>query len=246
MEKKLVRVPFEVELAKKIAEKSVEGKIVTREGKDVRVVCWDKKGGKFPIIALVKEGNENEETSHFTVHGMFYYGKESAIDLMLEIPEYTTFKDGDILICECGTPFIYKDTKDRHGNFSAYCGIDLQGTIFFDMKGWTYSIKGYANEEQKKIIIDALKLSKEPKAKEYLKRFFNIEVKPECEFKPKDWILIRDDYEDMWCLDIYSHKVWDKDEECYHYYCVGGWSYQCIPYNDQTKHLLGTTDNWEE
>lgn len=21
---------------------------------------------------------------------------------------------------------------------------------------------------------------------------------------------------------------------------------QCIPYNKQTKHLLGTTDNWEE
>lgn len=43
METKYVRVPFEVELAKKITEKLVDGRIVTRDGRSVRVVCWDRK-----------------------------------------------------------------------------------------------------------------------------------------------------------------------------------------------------------
>ena len=39
----------------------------------------------------------------------------------------------------------------------------------------------------------ALKASKEPKAKEYLKRFFGIEEKPKYEFKPFDKVLVRDE-----------------------------------------------------
>ena len=251
METKYVRVPFEVELAKRIQNKEFEGRIVTRDGIHVRVVCWDKIDDDSPIVALLKY-REKEVVETFMIDGRWHCegDEESNLDLLLEIPEYMTFKDGDILICECGTPFIYKDTKDRHGNFSAYCCIDLQGNIFFDMKGWTYSIKGHANEEQKKIIIEALKESKEPKAKEYLKRFFtnhsnSSNIGKDCEFKPKDWVLTREGIEDRWCLNIFSHRVWDEDEKCYLYYCVGGWDYECIPYNEQTAHLLGTTESYE-
>lgn len=244
MEQKLVKAPFYVELAKKITNGEIEGRVVTREGDSVRILCWDKKDKTYHLAALVDDGIEENYRS-YTNEGIWNTDETCTLkkyDLMLEIPEYMTFKDGDILICECGTPFIYKDTKDRHGNFSAYCGIDLKGTIFFDMKGWTYSIKGYANEEQKKIIIDALKASKEPKAKEYLKRFFNIEVKPECEFKFRDVVLVRTSEKDKWCAAEFSHIESDR------WYAVFGGIYYkyCIPYNEQTAHLLGTTDNWEE
>ena len=241
MEQKLVKVPFEVEVAKKITEKSVEGRIVTRDGRNVRILSFDRKGkAKRPIVALIDEDAE-EHIYVFTLQGIIIVKDEpNQNDLMLEIPEYMTFKDGDILICECGTPFVYKDTKDRHGNFSAYCGIDLQGNIFFDMKGWTYSIKGHANEEQKKNIIEALKTSKEPKAKEYLKRFFNIEQKQEYEFKPFDKVLVKDHDEDSeWRCDLFSRKNEDGL-----YICVGSIYEQCIPY-EGNEHLLGTSDNPE-
>lgn len=42
-------------------------------------------------------------------------------------------------------------------------------------------------------MVDALKASKEPKAKEYLKRFFGIEEKPKYDFKPFDKVLVRDE-----------------------------------------------------
>ena len=239
----MVRVPFDVEMAKKITNGEVEGRVVTRDGRSARVVCWDKKSDSIYNIVGLIDGNIMEIMLTYTTNGYEVQEEERNNDLMLEIPEYMTFKDGDILICECGTPFIYKDTKDRHGNFSAYCGIDLQGTIFFDMKGWTYSIKGYANKEQKKIIIDALKASKEPKAKEYIKRFFDIEVKPECEFKPFEKVMVRD-ADGVWFADIFSHY---SNSSEFKYKTAGGGSWECcIPYNEQTAHLLGTDKDWEE
>lgn len=64
METKMIRVPFDVELAKKITNGEVEGKIVTRNGKNVRIVCFDRKSelNKFPILALIE--NEKVETSY--------------------------------------------------------------------------------------------------------------------------------------------------------------------------------------
>lgn len=239
MEQKLVKVPFEVELAKKIANGEVDGRIVTDNGNVVRIVCFDMLDDKGRIIGLRKDDNYKEIALTFNDSG--YCVQNPSRKLMLEIPEYMTFKDGDILICECGTPFVYKDTKDRHGNFSAYCGIDLQGNIFFDMKGWTYSIKGHANEEQKKNIIEALKTSKDPKAKEYLKRFFGVEQKQEYEFKPFDKVLVKDHDEDSeWRCGLFSHKNEDGL-----YICVGSIYEQCIPY-EGNEHLLGTINELEE
>ena len=237
----MVIVPFEVELAKKITNNECEGKIITRDGRSVRILCFDRKS-EAPIVSLVLVDGNEEGFHPYTLDGRWKHEKEDKFDLMLEIPEYMTFKDGDILICECGTPFIYKDVKGRHGCVSAYVAIDLQGKIFFDIKDWTYSIKGRADEAQCEVLIDSLKASKEPKAKEYLKRFFGIEQKQDCEFNPKDWILCRCG-KNEWTLCQFSH-INKKTKQCV---SVNGLFWDIfIPYNDQTAHLLGTTDNWEE
>lgn len=245
METKYVKVPFEVELAKRIHNGECEGNIITREGKDVRVVCWDKKGGKFPIIALVKKDNEDEETSHFTAHGMFYYGEESAIDLMLEIPEYMTFKDGDILMLQnqYHFVFVYKSELGKYGN---YFGITLDDCdSFFDSRITSEHDESIiefrkANTEEKQKLIDTLKARKEPKAKEYLKRFFGIEQKQKHEFKPFDRVICRDDYSE-WFVDMFSHVDGNGS-----FACIGSvWKY-CLPYNEQTAHLLGTEKDYKE
>ena len=46
----MIRVPFEVELAKRIQNGECEGRIVTREGFGARVVCWDMKNDGFPAL----------------------------------------------------------------------------------------------------------------------------------------------------------------------------------------------------
>lgn len=247
MGNKLVIVPFDLELSKEITNGEVEGRIITRVGNSVRILCYDVIGNNYKICGLVNSG-KSEEPEVFTEKGLLYEGQKDDLDLMLEIPEYLSFKDGDIITfgnkedsLSTGI-FCKRDSKTSH---ECYVILSYLGNLSFHDKGRTYNNARLATEEEKQKLIDALKESKDPEAKECLK-MLGIEVKQYFEFKPKDWILIRDNSEDMWCLDIYSHKVWDKDEKCYHYYCVGGWSYQCIPYNEQTAHLLGTNQDWKE
>ena len=55
-------------------------KIVTREGKDARIICTDAKGN-FPIIALVEIYNDNETVLRFKENGRFYNDTENSSDL---------------------------------------------------------------------------------------------------------------------------------------------------------------------
>ena len=59
------------------------------------------------------------------------------------------------------------------------------------------------------------------------------------EFKPKEWVLTRDDDDEDWKLNIFSHK----DEGCF--CCVSSVWEQCIPF-EGNEPLLGTSDSPEE
>lgn len=48
-----------------------------------------------------------------------------------------------------------------------------------------------ATDSEKQKMIKALKKSENPKAKEYLKRFFGIKEEPKYDFKPFDKVLVR-------------------------------------------------------
>ena len=61
--------------------------------------------------------------------------------------------------------------------------------------------------------------------------------------KPFDRVLVRDYNDDKWVCSIFSHI----EPECiFPYACIYlNWKF-CIPYNDDTKHLVGTTDEAPE
>lgn len=60
--------------------------------------------------------------------------------------------------------------------------------------------------------------------------------KQETELKPFDKVLVRNNDDDEWVCDIFSHI-----DELAFYYCVGTRWEQCIPY-ESNEHLLGTTN----
>lgn len=66
------------------------------------------------------------------------------------------------------------------------------------------------------------------------------ETKKSCSFKPFDKVLVRDDPDydqDHWRCDFFSHI----DNNCF--VASGGeWS-ECIPYNEETQHLVGTNQD---
>ena len=59
--------------------------------------------------------------------------------------------------------------------------------------------------------------------------------------KPFDKVLVRDSDNESWCCDLFSHI---REENIgYKYVASGFFLYRCcIPYNEETKHLVGTTD----
>ena len=61
--------------------------------------------------------------------------------------------------------------------------------------------------------------------------------------KPFDKVLVRCFRNHIWKVDFYSHKRNYKELP---YECVGNIYKYCIPYNDDTKHLVGTTDKAPE
>lgn len=238
METKYVRVPFEVELAKKITEKSVVGRIVTNFGKEVRIICFNMLNEKAPIIGLRRDDNFNETALSFNVRG--YCVQNTDCYLILELPEYMTFKDGDVIVCD-KIVLLFSGDVNQYDLCGCYCSLfgDTESLdLNFDYKGVLPETR-LATESEKQKLINALKASKEPKAKEYLKRFFGIEVKPECEFKPFDKVIALNK-ETKWYPDFFSFI----DEDNY-FVCIGGYYKECIPYNEQTAHLLGTTGNYE-
>ena len=60
--------------------------------------------------------------------------------------------------------------------------------------------------------------------------------------KPFDKVLIRNGNNYKWICGLFSCI----SDGTYKYYCAGSCAKYCIPYNDDTKHLLGTTDEAPE
>ena len=62
---------------------------------------------------------------------------------------------------------------------------------------------------------------------------------------PFDKVLVRDTYEALWRCTFYSHERGGYDSE--YKYCTTSSVYEyCIPYNEETKHLVGTKDEAPE
>lgn len=62
--------------------------------------------------------------------------------------------------------------------------------------------------------------------------------------QPYDKVLVRDNSSQYWECQFFSYII--KDEYVYPYVCVYGSYVYCIPYNDETKHLIGTMDEAPE
>ena len=96
-------------------------KVVTRDGREVRIICTDAKGDE-PIIALVYNNNREEENVYtYNRDGYFYKDNDSCLDLF-----FATVKRE-------GWTNIYKD-KDG--------GFYLSGLIFESEKEAKEAVNG--------------------------------------------------------------------------------------------------------
>lgn len=165
-------------------------------------------------------------------------GKLNLETLKIEKPE---FKDGDIvtIMPHIGDKLIYLFKAEDDEKYYGHAFLD--GNIAIVNED-SYCQKDFctarpSTDEEKQQLFSAL--AKKNMAWDAEKKQF-VDLKPKIEFKPFDKVVVRDTEYSTWCADLFSHI-----DEDYRYACVGAtWSF-CIPYNKETAHLLGTTEDWE-
>lgn len=65
------------------------------------------------------------------------------------------------------------------------------------------------------------------------------------QFKPFDQVLVRDSNKGKWLMSHYGYETTGVERQVH--VCSNGTSfYQCIPYNEETAHLLGTTNSYRK
>lgn len=246
MEQKIVTVPFDLETAKKIRNGEKLGQIVTEKGRNrAEIVYEDNLCNAYPLLVVIH--SIPVLADWFSSTGKAF---NDANRLLLEVPEYTTFKDGDVLSNEEGNYIFILNTNGKYltsiyASFSIKRGLTISDTIAANGN----NIERYrlATDSEKQRMINALKASKEPKAKIYLKRFFGIEEKPKYDFKPFDKVLVRDEDDKEWHISLFAREIVDDYNGLpYKYECSNGtlWDY-CINF-EGNECLLETAENPEK
>ena len=166
----------------------------------------------------------------------------------LEIQKQPEFKEGDILLYKSAKFTFFSSIFILDTNrMSSYVRFSIgKGSIDYDVPVYNlYTDRfRYATEEEKQQLFDAL--SKEGKAWDAVKKEV-VDLKPKVEFKPFDKVLCRNSKDDTWEADFFARLTRKEIDytQSGKYLCVGDlWMY-CIPYNEETEHLLGTTDEWK-
>lgn len=147
------------------------------------------------------------------------------------------FVKGDVVATESGSNvFIFNELI--HGNCGrCFMGYDFSKDIIFE-KG-SYVFKRLATEEEKQLLFDAIK---------HYGYWWDSEKKELKKIEPKfdvstlqafDKVLVRDSDFNFWVNTTFGYIV--EKETCF-FTCERGTSWkQCIPYNEETKHLLGNS-----
>lgn len=152
------------------------------------------------------------------------------------------FKDGDIVVAE-------EDNYYDKVIFIAVIKDAIVSKVLINVRYGDYEVHyneyrfGHnrslrlATDSEKQQLFDAL--AKEGKRWDIEKKQI-VDLKLKWTPKPFDKVVVRCGKADKWSIDFFSYKVSNG------YICTGdAWFGYCLPYNEETAHLLGTTDDWE-
>ena len=162
----------------------------------------------------------------------------------LEIEKQPEFKDGDILSNpSTALPknhiFIFSKFN-KYKDFEHHVALTASGEITIPTShgAWCRKDSGvkYATEEEKQQLFEAL--AKEGKAWDAEKKAI-VDLKPKWTPKPFDRVITRLSDDAIWTANIFSHI--DRHGKYVTIGCISGY-HHCIPYNEETAKLIGTTD----
>ena len=200
-------------------------------------------GGVYPTAIFNIETEDAAQTYIKTIEEKLD-GKLNLESLEIEKTQ-PEFKDGDVLFVKCNDSAFIEifEYSKKNGDLYDHASLDITNKIL-DISG-KYRIGKdeiteirLATEAEKKQFFSAL--ANKGKAWDSKKKKV-VNLKPKFdELKPFDKVVVRCSEADRWSIDFFSYKVHNG------YICTGdAWFGYCLPYNDETAHLLGTTDDWK-
>lgn len=164
----------------------------------------------------------------------------------LEIEKQSEFKDGDILFTKTNMlhfPSVFILDTNRNEMRSYVRFLIERGHIDYGMPVYNLDTNRfrYATEEEKQRLFEAL--AKEGKAWDAEKKEVVV-LKPKWTPKPFDRVITRVNDDAIWTANIFSHI--DRHGKYVTLGCISGYDhYHCLPYNEDTAKLIGTTDDWK-
>lgn len=203
----------------------------------VKLSQIEDDGYSFPIIVETVERNSRG----FTKEGRIQTNYSDAECLLFPSSEMRDwskfFKRGDVLCHKEGNLYVVFESwaNDDYTEFNttdiSFGKVEVCDTDSF--------VK--ASDEQRAVFIAKAERAFNGK---YNPDNLRVEpVKPKCQFKPFDKVLVRNNDGQAWRANYFSHY---KNAPDYFYVCINGIYHYCIPYNEHTAHLLGTTDPYTE
>ena len=196
----------------------------------------------------IKTVTSIDRPASFTPYGRLYENYPSAECLLFasrEMRDWTKFfKRGDVVYNKDGGLYAIFEgwVNDDYTEFNTTINY-YESIASFGTKEACYTDRFVkASDEERAAFI--------ANAEKYYNGKYNPDtlrvepVKLECPFKLFDTVLVRDASYRNWRLGLFSNYEKDKT---FPYVCVGGTIFKyCIPYNEHTAHLLGTTDPYTE
>lgn len=136
------QIPFNIELAKEITNKETKGRITTLDGREVRIICWDKKPiEEYPIVVLATNDCGSEMLFSCTEEGLVinYPNYKSRDNLILEIPTY--HKDYSNFIPQKNQTCLVRDYAHPKWSVAVCTGKDKSTgkILFYNEYGGTYT-----------------------------------------------------------------------------------------------------------
>ena len=102
-------------------------KVVTRDGRNARIICTDRRDLNFPIVALVaKEPREGETARYYTKDGKFYMTGPGDLDLFFATEKHEGWLNiyhNERGFYLRGNPYKSKEEADEvaKANYKTFC-----------------------------------------------------------------------------------------------------------------------------
>lgn len=124
------RVPFNLELAKKITKKETKGRIVTEDGLTARIVCFDLKYGGSKILAALIDCGDYEIGVRCDLDGTCRdIRRENKFNLHIEVP--TDYRDYSNFVPQRWQTCLVRDGEKDLWCIRVYAGRNGVGDMMF-------------------------------------------------------------------------------------------------------------------